>query len=98
MSDSLTFHRNQQSVEPSAVSTVTNKMSQLYSLASKAQVCINESLSRSNDQDYLSYNLNTAKSYIEDILKVLKPELNSHAAPTGNDKPEEDGLDICDFV
>ena len=92
MKDPLTF-RNQQSVKPSAVSTVTNKMSHLYRLAYKAKVCINESLSSSNDPDYLSYNLNTAKSYIEDILKVLEPELNSHAAPTGSDEPEEGGLD-----
>ena len=97
MEDPLTF-RNRQSVKPSAVSTITNKMSQLYSLAYKAQVCINESLSSSNDPDYLSFNLNTAKSCIEDILKVLEPELNSHAAPTGNDKPEKGGLDKSDFV
>ena len=97
MADSLTF-RNQQSVKPSAVSTVTNKMSQLHSLSSKVQVCINEALSKSDDQDYLSYNLNTAKTYIEEILQVLEPELNSHTAPTGNDEPEECGLDKSEFV
>ncbi len=97
MADSLTF-RNQQSVKPSAVYTVTNKMSQLHILSSKVKVCIDEALSKSDDKDYLSYNLNTAKTYIENILQVLEPELNSHTAPTGNDEPEEGGLDKSDFV
>ena len=97
MEDPLTF-RNRQSVKLSAVSTITNKMLQLYSLASEAQDCINESLSSSNDSDCLSNNLNKAKSCIENILKVLEPELNSHATPTGSDEPEEGGLDKSDFV